>query len=149
MKVSAKIHSRRHQRDPFTTLLMPHGELAFITHDIRKNRLCSLESNAEGERLSTIRVRVVQGTCQGGYHQIGDTWDIDCGDAMTPEGLCLGAFGAVFPYVMILLGNGEFYWEETGIKTTTRIPCADPKGIILEIERADSQSSHSQMQRTS
>ena len=49
------------------------------------------------------------------------------------QGMCFGAFGAVFPYINILLGNGEFRWEKT--KTKTRIPCADPKGIILEIER--------------
>lgn len=83
--------------------------------------------------MSKILVRVVEGTCQGGYHKIGDTFEIDYDDALTPEGMCLGAFGSVFPYVMILLGDGEFRWEKT--KSTTRIHCADPKGIILEIER--------------
>ena len=88
--------------------------------------------------MSKILVKVVEGKCQGGYHKIGDTWEIDYNDAMTPEGMCLGAFGAVFPYVMMLVGNGEFPWEETEIKTKTRISCGDPKGIILEIERTDS-----------
>ena len=86
--------------------------------------------------MSKITVKVVEGECQGGYHKIGDTWEIDYDDALTPQGMCLGAFGAVFPYVMILLGDGEFHWEET--KTKTRISCADPKGIVLEISKSKS-----------
>jgi len=83
--------------------------------------------------MSKVLVRVVGGKCQGGYHKIGDIFEIDYDDALTPQGMCLGAFGSVFPYIMILLGDGEFRWEET--KNKTRISCADPKGIILEIER--------------
>lgn len=85
--------------------------------------------------MSKILVRVVEGECQGGYHKIGDTFEIDYEDALTPQGLCLGAFGSIYPYIMILLGNGEFRWEET--KTKTRIQCPDPKGIILEIEKTE------------
>ena len=88
--------------------------------------------------MRKILVKVVRGKCQGEYHKIGDTWEIDYEDAMTPEGMCLGAFGAVFPYVMMLVGNGEFRWEESETKTKTRISCADPKGIILEVETTDS-----------
>lgn len=80
-------------------------------------------------------MKVVKGKCQGGYHKIGDLWEIDYDDAMTPEGMCFGAFGAVFPYIMILLGDGVFRWEDTEIKTRTRISCADPKGIVLEVKK--------------
>jgi len=83
--------------------------------------------------ISKVLVKVVGGKCQGGQHKKGDTFEIDYENPMTPQGMCFGAFGAVFPYINILLGNGEFRWEKT--KTKTRIPCADPKGIILEIER--------------
>jgi len=34
--------------------------------------------------MSKIVVRVVRGKCQGGYHKIGDTFEIDCDDPMTP-----------------------------------------------------------------
>ena len=84
--------------------------------------------------MSKILVKVVRGKCQGGYHRIGDIFEIDYDDALTPQGMCLGAFGSVFPYIMILLGDGEFRWEEK-TKTKTRVSCGDPKGIILEIER--------------
>ena len=83
--------------------------------------------------MSKISVKVVEGKCQGGYHKLGEIFEIDYEDALTPQGMCLGAFGSVFPYIMILLGDGEFRWEKA--KNKTRIPCADPKGIILEIER--------------
>jgi len=85
--------------------------------------------------MSKILVRVVEGECQGGYHKIGDTFEVDYDDGLTPRGLCFGAFGSIYPYVMILLGNGEFRWEET--KTKTRIHCPDPKGIILEISKSE------------
>jgi len=45
------------------------------------------------------KVTVVVGKCQGGYNQMGDSWEIE---SVTPEGMCLGAWGAVFPYVMVL-----------------------------------------------
>lgn len=35
--------------------------------------------------------------------------------------------------IMILMANGEFRWEKT--KNKTRVPYADPQGIILEVER--------------
>lgn len=83
--------------------------------------------------MSKILVKVVEGKCQGGYHKLGEIFEIDYEDALTPQGMCLGAFGSVFPYIMVLLGDGEFRWEKT--KNKTRIHCADPKGIILEIEK--------------
>ncbi|UCD45668.1 MAG: TIGR04076 family protein [Candidatus Bathyarchaeota archaeon] len=44
-----------------------------------------------------IKVKVVGGECQGGHHRVGDHWEIE---SLTPEGMCLGAWGAVFPFVM-------------------------------------------------
>ena len=85
--------------------------------------------------MNKILARVVEGKCQGGYHKIGDTFEIDYDDALTPQGLCLGAFGSIYPYIMILLGDGKFPWEEK--KTKTRIQCPDPKGIVLEIEKTE------------
>jgi len=83
--------------------------------------------------MSKILIRVVRGKCQGGYHKIGEIFEIDYDDPMTPQGMCLGAFGSIFPYIMVLSCDGEFSWEKT--KTKTRIHCPDPEGIILEIEK--------------
>ena len=85
--------------------------------------------------MGKILVRVVRGKCQGGYHKIGDTFEIDFDDPLTPQGLCLYAFGSIFPYIMILLNGGEFRWEKA--KTRTTIQCPDPRGITLEIEKME------------
>ncbi len=80
------------------------------------------------------KVTVVEGKCMGGHHRIGDSWEIG---SMTPKGMCLGAWGAIFPYVMTLDLGGEFPWEE--IPTEAKIHCPDPKGITLEIKKSDKQ----------
>ena len=73
-------------------------------------------------------VTVVGGKCQGEHHRIGDGWEIE---SVTPHGMCLGAWGAVFPYVMVLDMKGEFSWEDD--PTKIRIHCPDPEGVILEV----------------
>jgi uncharacterized repeat protein (TIGR04076 family) len=80
----------------------------------------------------SIKVAVVDGKCQGGHHQVGDGWGID---SLTPGGMCLGAWGAIFPYVLTLGLEGEFSWEE--IPTKIKIHCPDPVGITLEIEKME------------
>jgi len=87
----------------------------------------------EKEGMSRILVEVVGGKCQGGRHKIGDKFEVDYDDPATPAGICLGAFGSIFPYIMVLLGDGQFRWEET--KTMTKLQCPDPRGIVLEIEK--------------
>ena len=81
-----------------------------------------------------IKVSVVKGKCQGDFHKIGDSWTIE---SMTPLGMCLGAWGAVYPYVMALDLDGEFSWEE--VPSKIKIHCPDPIGITLEVERTDNQ----------
>ena len=78
----------------------------------------------------TVKVTVVDGKCQGGHHQVGDSWEIE---SMTPQGMCLGAWGTVFPYIMVLEMDGGFSWEK--IPTKAKIHCPDPIGITLEIEK--------------
>jgi len=85
--------------------------------------------------MRKILVRVVGGKCPWGNHKIGDTFEIDYDDPMTPQGICLGAFGSILPSIMVLSCDGVFSWEET--KTKTRIHCPDPKGIVLEIEKSE------------
>jgi len=72
--------------------------------------------------LSKIVVTVVGGECQGEHHQIGDSWEFE---SFTPQGMCLGAWGAILPYVI----RGHLKKE--------KVHCPDPKGIILEIDRIE------------
>ena len=79
-----------------------------------------------------IKVTVVDGKCQGGHHHVGDDWEIE---SLTPGGMCLGAWGAIFPYVMALDLDGEFSWEK--VPTKIKIHCPDPVGITLENEKME------------
>jgi uncharacterized repeat protein (TIGR04076 family) len=79
-----------------------------------------------------VRITIKKGKCQGGYHQVGATFLVD---ETTPEGMCIDAWSAVFPYVRTLLSGGNFSWErEKGMAT---IHCPDPQGITLELRRID------------
>ncbi len=79
-----------------------------------------------------VRITVIKGKCQGNHHQTGHEFVVD---QTTPEGMCLGAWDAVSPYVMTLLFGGNFPWEKE--KGRAVIHCPDPKGITLEILRID------------
>ena len=83
--------------------------------------------------MAKVVVKVVRGRCQGGYHKVGDVFEIDSKDALTPGGMCLGAWGSVFPYVMVLLCDGKFHWSDDRKRTT--VSCADPEGITMEVSR--------------
>jgi len=77
-------------------------------------------------------VTVVGGKCKGGNHKIGDRWEIE---SVTPKGIYLAEFGAVFPYIRVLDMGGEFSSSDVPMKI--RIHCPDPKGIILEVEKIE------------
>ena len=83
--------------------------------------------------MDKIVVTVVGGRCQGGHHEIGDRFEIE---SVTPQGMCLGAWGSIFPYVVVLGCDRAFPWED--IKTKAKIHCPDPKGIILQVEKQES-----------
>lgn len=110
-------------------------------------RRCSGEVNREGLFLPqpksyfginrtvtgvvlTVKVTVVEGECQGGNHKIGDSWTVE---SVTPQGMCLGAWGSVYPCVMALDLDGGFSWEED--PSRIKIHCPDPIGITLLVER--------------
>ena len=76
-----------------------------------------------------VLITIKRGKCQGKFHKIGDTFTVE---STTPDGMCLGAWNAVSPYVTTLLFGGYFPWEqEKGVAT---IHCPDPKGITLELK---------------
>jgi uncharacterized repeat protein (TIGR04076 family) len=83
-------------------------------------------------RIMAVRITVTEGKCMGGYHDVGAEFVVDRG---TPEGMCLGAWNAISPYVTTLLCGGNFPWEkEKGVAT---IHCPDPKGITMELRRIE------------
>jgi len=80
----------------------------------------------------TVKITVVEGKCQEDQHKVGDTWTIGY---KTPKGICLGAWGAVYPYVMALNLGGSFSWKKESAKI--KLPCADTNGITLLVERIE------------
>ena len=80
----------------------------------------------------SVRIKVKEGKCQGGFHKVGDEITVDW---TTPEGICLGAWNALSPCVITLLCEGNFPWEKE--KGYTTIHCPDPKGITFELRRVE------------
>lgn len=77
-----------------------------------------------------IRVTIKGGKCQGDINKLGQEFIVD---NTTPEGICLGAWNAISPYVVALLYGANFPWEKE--EGYTLIHCPDPKGIALELRR--------------
>ena len=74
-----------------------------------------------------IEVKVIskQGECSSG-HEVGDSWIIGSKSA---EGMCLGAFNAVYPDARVLRFGGELPWEEE--KGTAIVACPDPQNPVV------------------
>ena len=79
----------------------------------------------------SIMVVSQKGTCKQG-HKVGDTW-LFRDDAM-PGGLCLGAFGFLYPYIKTLMYDGSFPWATE--YDCDVLPCPDPENTVMfEIKR--------------
>ncbi|MBD3404160.1 TIGR04076 family protein [candidate division GN15 bacterium] len=59
--------------------------------------------------------------CPAG-HKVGDTWTVG---RYTPEGMCLGAFSSLLPYITTLRYGGSFPWEKDPDKATFCCPDAE------------------------
>jgi uncharacterized repeat protein (TIGR04076 family) len=77
-----------------------------------------------------VRVTVIDGTCQGGVHQVGQSIIVD---ETTPEGFCVDAWATISPYILALRSGGNFSWAAK--KGQAEIHCPDPCGIVLRLER--------------
>jgi uncharacterized repeat protein (TIGR04076 family) len=77
-----------------------------------------------------VRVTVIEGTCQGGLHQVGDSVVVD---ETTPAGFCVDAWAAISPYALALRSGGSFAWA--GKSGFAEIHCPDPCGIVMRLER--------------
>ena len=80
-----------------------------------------------------IAVKVIsqKGHCAAG-HKVGDEWVIK--DDMTPGGICLGAFHALFPELWALMFGGSFPWSDD--PDTVQATCPDWKNpVTFELRR--------------
>lgn len=77
-----------------------------------------------------VMITIKSGNCSANRHKVGDTFEVD---EATPEGICLGAFGAISPYLFAMLLGTDFPWEKE--KGYAAIHCPDPNGIVLELRR--------------
>ncbi len=78
-----------------------------------------------------IIATVVKGKCLGGYHKVGDIFEIT-GDRM-PGGICMGALLNMVPMVIGLQNGAKYRWEEDKDKATFH--CADEPGLTFELRR--------------
>ena len=78
----------------------------------------------------SIRVVSQTGTCVRG-HKVGDEWLIE---KTTPEGLCLGAFASLLPFLQVMRHGGAFPWEVDPDAVTAACPdAANP--VVFELRR--------------
>jgi uncharacterized repeat protein (TIGR04076 family) len=81
----------------------------------------------------TARVQSVAGFCAAA-HKIGDEWKLG---HETPQGICIWAWTAIFPFVSIFRYGGSLPWKEGPSMVT--IACPDPKNrVVFEIRKVDS-----------
>ena len=77
-----------------------------------------------------VRVISQKGTCALG-HKVGDEWVIE---DKTPEGICPGAFHALYPDFQALMSGGSLPWENDPDAST--IVCPDPDNpVVFELRR--------------
>jgi len=83
-----------------------------------------------------VAVKVVsrKGVCHAG-HKVGDEWVLRINEYKTPEGICLAAFGTLFPFITSLMFGGLFPWEESD-PSVTQMACVDSVNTtVFEIRR--------------
>jgi uncharacterized repeat protein (TIGR04076 family) len=79
-----------------------------------------------------IAAKVVsqKGTCAA-EHKVGEEWVIG---GKTPQGICIGAFDSLYPYVLVLRFGGTFPWETD--PDVTAVVCPDPENpVVFELRR--------------
>ena len=78
-----------------------------------------------------IKVISQQGHCAAGLKE-GDEWIIS--GSLTPTGICLSGFDAMFPKLMVLTFGSTFSWEDDPDIITSA--CPDAKNpLVFELKR--------------
>ena len=79
----------------------------------------------------SIKVISQKGYCAMG-HKVGDEWIIK--GYVTPGGMCMGAFGAIFPVVGVMAFNGKYPWSKDPDRE--RVVCPDAENpVVFEVRR--------------
>jgi uncharacterized repeat protein (TIGR04076 family) len=84
-----------------------------------------------------VSVKVVsqKGYCAMG-HNTGDEWIIK--EYRTPEGICMGAFGTIFPVVGVMAFDGRYPWSKDS--DCERAACPDAENpVVFEVRRLKKQ----------
>ena len=86
--------------------------------------------------LRKVKISVVsqKGHCAA-EHKVGDEFYTH---GMTPKGICLSAFNALFPSLWALMAGGSFPWSENPDADTVACPdAANP--VVFELRRTSSE----------
>ncbi|MFC1861268.1 TIGR04076 family protein [Chloroflexota bacterium] len=78
----------------------------------------------------SIKVISQKGTCAT-EHKVGDEWTLR---SKTPEGICLGAFAALYPEARALLFGGSAPWSSDPESVEIACPDAD-NPVVFELRR--------------
>ena len=79
----------------------------------------------------SVKVLSQKGYCAMG-HKVGDEWIIK--GYSSPGGICLGAFGAIFPVVGVMAFHGRYPWSKD--PDCERVACPDAENpVVFEVRR--------------
>lgn len=85
------------------------------------------------EEICDVSIKVVsqKGHCAMG-HKVGDEWIVK--GYSSPGGICMGAFGSIFPVVGVMAFDGKYPWSpDPDIES---VACADAKNpVVFEVRR--------------
>ena len=77
-------------------------------------------------------VESVAGKCELG-HKVGQEFIIS---AWSPKGICMSAFGSIYPAIRVFQYKGIFPWDED--PNVTYVPCSDAKNqVLFRLERQE------------
>ena len=89
------------------------------------------EKQAKERYDIAVRVKSIKGICKSG-HKVGDEWVVR---TKTPAGICLSAFGSIFPFLRVLGFGGTCYWQADP-DTLPDVACPDgPNAVVFELRR--------------
>jgi uncharacterized repeat protein (TIGR04076 family) len=85
------------------------------------------------DEIHDVSIKVVsqKGYCAMG-HKVGDEWIVK--EYSTPEGICMGAFGAIFSVIGVMAFDGKYPWSKD--PDCEAVACADAQNpVVFEVRR--------------
>ncbi len=79
-----------------------------------------------------VAVKIIsqKGAC-GNEHKVGEEWVLR---TKTPEGICLSAFNALYPFARTFMFDGAHPWDADKDVTTVACPDLD-NPVVFELRR--------------